>query len=248
MDVSCATLAIPEACVVPPTKSPDSTKRKHRGVRLAEAYFLLKKDKNTEAYKCAREDLAGYCLKHMTMLVRVSVYGSRFYPEGIGPQIFADECVSLLHEKYTEGIDTLQSPEAIHAFLGITAKRAIIDQWRYYIRRPQEPLERVDEEEEEIQILDELAADEWMREIGNRDFLKEALAEYIVSKEGNIASGLWIQNTWENPALTFKDLAEARQTSERTARRFLEKDNKAVIKIAKRLIAKKPKRVDVHVS
>src|SRR5713226_7601975 len=61
------------------------------------------------------------------------------------PEVFAGECISVLHEKYTQGIDTLESPENIRAFLGITVRHAMIDRMLYYTRRPQEPLERVDE-------------------------------------------------------------------------------------------------------
>lgn len=248
-------------------KPAERSKRRHRGITLAEAYFYAKKEKGTEAYTLAREDLAHYCLGHMTMLVRASVHASGFYPRGIGPQIFADECISVLHEKYTQGIDTLESPENIHAFLSTTVRHAMIDLLLYYIRRPQEPLEKVDEEGQEILILDEPAArdaafqhlaasivfladaDEWTRAIENRDLLKKALAEHILSGDPHDAeSGCWIQNTWENPKLTLEDIAKARKSSVRTVYRLLKDDNEAVVKIAKKLVVQKPKRAEARAS
>jgi hypothetical protein len=247
-------------------KPAERSKRRQRGITLAEAYFLAQEDKETEAYTCAREDLAQYCLGHMTMLVRASVYGSGFYPRGLGPQVFADECISVLHEKYTQGIDTLESPESVHAFLGTTVRHAMIDQMLYYVRRPQEPLEKVDEEGQEIQILDEegrdaalqrLAAsivllaegDEWARAIENRDLLKKALAIHTLSGNPHDAeSGCWIQNTWENPSLSVEDIAKTRKSSVRTVYRLLIDDNNAVIKIAKNLVAQKPERAGARVS
>jgi hypothetical protein len=201
----------------------------------------------------------------MTMLVRASVYASGFYPRGIGPQIFADECISVLHEKYTHGIDTLELPDNIHAFLSRTVRHAMIDLLLYYIRRPQEPLERVDEEGQEIQVLDEegrdaalqhlpasivlmVDADAWARAIENRDLLRKALAEHVLSEAPDaVQSGLWVEKTWENPKLTFKEIAQARKTSVRTAYRFLKKDNKAVLNIAKKLVAQEPKRAEARV-
>ncbi len=254
--------------MVPPDKPADSSKRKHRGVRLAEAYFQAKKDKHkdAEAYKWAREDLAGYCLKHMTMLVRVSVYGSRFYPRSHGAEIFAEDCTSTLHEKYTEGIDTLEIPENLHAFLRITVRHAMIDRLVYYVRRPQESLERMDEEGQEIQKLDEegrdaavrdlpaslgllAEGDKWAKAIENRDLLKKALAQHVSSGDLRDAeSGLWIENTWENPKIAFGDIANARKTSVRSAYRFLEEDNEAVMKIAKKLVAQERESAEMRVS
>jgi len=202
----------------------------------------------------------------MTMLVHASVYGRGFYPRGIGPQIFAEGCVSLLHEKYTEGIDTLESPESIHAFLRVMVHHAMLDHLVFYMRRPQEPLEGVDEEGQEIQKLDEAGrdaalrnlgaslvllaeGDEWARAIENREFLEKAIAEYILTGGPRVLeSGLWIQKTLENPKLTPEDVATARKTSARTAYRFMEKDNLAVIKKAKQLAVQKPKHAEARVS
>jgi hypothetical protein len=264
---SCATLRHPGASMAPSKEPFERSKRQQRGIELAEAYFQTKRDPNTGAYTRAREEFADYCLRYMTMLVRVSVHGSGFYPSNLGPDIFAEECISLLHEKYVEGIDTLESPESVHAFLGITAKRAMIDLLRYYIRRPQEPLEGVDKKGQEIQKLEERAdrdaalghlptslvllaeGDEWARAIENRDLLKKALVEHVLSGDHrDVESGLWIENIWDDPNLTYEDVAEARKTSVRTAYRFLNHDNEAVMKIAKKLCTQEPKPAEVRVS
>jgi len=181
------------------------------------------------------------------------------------PEVFAGECISVLHEKYTQGIDTLESPENIRAFLGITVRHAMIDRMLYYTRRPQEPLERVDEKGQKTEILDaegsgSIAAPGSLHRssrrgrrmagaIDNRDLLKKALAEHVLSGDPHDAeSGCWIQNTWENPKLTLEEIAEARKSSVRTVYRLMKDDNEAVAKIAKNLVAQKPKRAGARVS
>ena len=115
----------------------------------------------------------------------------------------------------------------------------MLDQLLYYSKQPQEPLEKMDAEGQEILIIDEAErnaallpasvallaeGDEWSRAIENRDLLRKALAEHVLSGDPHDAeSGLWIQNTWENPKLTPGDIAKARQTSVRTAYRFFGK-------------------------
>ena len=85
--------------------------------------------------------------------------------------------------------------------------------------------------------------------IDNRDLLKKALAEHVLSGDPHDAeSGCWIQNTWENPKPTLEEIAEARKSSVRTVYRLMKDDNEAVAKIAKNLVAQKPKRAGARVS
>ena len=82
--------------MVPPDVPFERSKRQQRGIKLAEAYFNEKKNQETQAYTRAREDLADYCFRYFTMLVKASVYGG-LYPRSLGRSL-SDECISVLHE------------------------------------------------------------------------------------------------------------------------------------------------------
>ena len=238
-----------------------------RGTQLSVAYFRARENLFNldiqdvgNTWHRTRDNLAEYCLRQIKILVRALVYGRCWYPRSCGPHIFADECISKASEKYVDGIDTLESPERLHAWLRTLVRFALIDELWHIVGQGHEeremvPLARKDEEGDEIELLEEdkgardaafrylpasillmIDADEWLGRIANRELLEKALEEHA---QADPESASWVNKTWEDPELTVQDIAQFRACSLRTVYRLLRKDNKSMVIIAKRMSGKK---------
>jgi DNA-directed RNA polymerase specialized sigma24 family protein len=226
------------------------------GIELAKAYFCDPTDKE------AREKLADYCLRAIENLSRAFVFGRGLYPRSYGPDMSFEECISASSEKYTLGIDSLRSPENLHAWLRRMVRRALIDLFWHVRGQQKEEREMVpfgktvvrDEGEgEEVEVVADketrdaafrhlpaslllmVDGDMFAEKIENQELLRKALEEHA---EDNPESASWVATTWEDPALTVESIAQTRACSVRTVFRLLRHDNGELIRIARKMIGK----------
>jgi DNA-directed RNA polymerase specialized sigma24 family protein len=221
-----------------------------QGVELAETYF------RNPANNDARENLAAYCLQRITIIVRGLVYGRGLYFRSCGPDIFFDECVSKASEKYALGIDSLEHPKKLHAWLKRMVRCVLIDLfWEMRGQQEEErqfvPVEKKDKEGEQVIVLDQeetraaalphlpastlltIDAEVLEKLFGNWEFLKKVLEKHA---EDNPDSAVCVQKTWED--VKVRSIAQERGCSDRTVYRLLRHDNREIVRIGREMIGK----------